>query len=242
MFSIILSQFFSSKSISFDGNQTIKRFSESKKILKKIFQNNQYTFYCNCSYNNSKPNFKKCGYKPYKNFKRAKRIEWEHIVPASRFGNKFESWEYGHSKCIKNGKKFRGRKCARKMDKKFRLIEADLYNLQPTIGEVNQARNNFKMSVIPEEKRNYGKCDFEVLNNFIEPSPNIRGDIARTYFYIAHTYSNYIKLTRSELSLFSKWDKLDPVDEWECKRSKLIKKFQKNINKFLVQGCKELNK
>ena len=39
-------------------------------------------------------------------------------------------------KCIKNGKKFKGRKCARKISKKFRLMEADLYNLQPTIGEL----------------------------------------------------------------------------------------------------------
>ena len=72
-------------------------------------------------------------------------------------------------------------------------MEADLYNLQPTIGEINQQRQNFKMSIIPGEKRNFGKCDFEVQNKFVEPSPNIRGDIARTYFYMADTYSKYIR-------------------------------------------------
>ena len=94
------------------------------------------------------------------------------------------------------------------------------------------------MSIIPGEKRNFGKCDFEVQNKFVEPSPNIRGDIARTYFYMADTYSKYIKLTKSELSLFSKWNNVDPVDEWECKKSKLIVNSQKNLNKFIVQGCK----
>ena len=159
-------------------------------------------------------------------------------MPASRFGKKFETWKNGNLRCIKNGKKFKGRKCARKINKKFRLMEADLYNLQPTIGEINQQRQNFKMSIIPGEKRNFGKCDFEVQNKFVEPSPNIRGDIARTYFYMADTYSHYIKLTKSESSLFSKWNNVDPVDEWECKKSKLIENFQKNLNKFIVQGCK----
>ena len=159
-------------------------------------------------------------------------------MPASRFGKKFETWKNGNLKCIKNGKKFKGRKCTRKINRKFRLMEADLYNLQPTIGEINQQRQNFKMSIIPGEKRNFGKCDFEVQNKFVEPSPNIRGDIARTYFYMADTYSNYIKLTKSELSLFSKWNNVDPVDEWECKKSKLIVNSQKNLNKFIVQGCK----
>ncbi|MDC3096523.1 endonuclease [Alphaproteobacteria bacterium] len=216
----------------------METFYQSKIILRDIFQNNQYTFYCSCSYEHKKPIFKGCGYKPYKNFKRANRIEWEHIVPASRFGKKFKSWTHGNLKCIKNGKRFKGRNCARKISKKFRLIEADLYNLHPTIGEINQQRQNFKMSIIPGEKRNYGKCDFEVQNKFVEPSPNIRGDIARTYFYMADTYSNYITLTKSELSLFSKWNNIDPVNEWECKKSKLIENSQKNINKFIVQGCK----
>ena len=143
-FVIILSQFISSKSISFEGNQKIETFYESKIILRDIFQNHQYTFYCSCSYEHKKPIFKACGYKPYKNFKRANRIEWEHVVPASRFGKKFETWKNGNLKCIKNGKKFKGRKCTRKINKKFRLMEADLYNLQPTIGEINQQRQKPK--------------------------------------------------------------------------------------------------
>ena len=47
-----------------------------------------------------------------------------------------------------------------------------------------------------------------------------------------------IKLTKNELSLFSKWNNVDPVDEWECKKLKLIVNSQKNLNKFIGQGCK----
>ncbi len=100
-FVIFLSQFISSKSISFEGNQKIETFYESKKNLRDIFQNHQYTFYCSCRYEHKKPVFKTCGYKPYKNFKRANRIEWEHVVPASRFGKKFETWKNGNLNALK---------------------------------------------------------------------------------------------------------------------------------------------
>ena len=169
-------------SVVLSQNNQITSFSKSKKQLAKVYKDHPITLYCGCSFEGKTPNFSSCGYVPKKNNKRANRIEWEHVVPASRFGKKFETWKNGNLKCIKNGKKFKGRKCTRKINKKFRLMEADLYNLQPTIGEINQRRQNFKMSIIPGEKRNFGKCDFEVQNKFVEPSPNIRGDIAGHIF------------------------------------------------------------
>ena len=223
---------------SFSQNQTINNFSNSKKILLKIHKNNPYTFYCGCSYKNKTPNLSSCGYKIFKNNKRAKRIEFEHIVPASRFGKKFQSWTKGHLNCVKNnGKKYKGRKCSRKVDENFRLIEADMYNLQPTIGEVNQLRKNFKMSIISGEKRFFGKCDVEIKNNKIEPPDNVRGDIARTYLYMSETYPSYINLSYIEQDLFNLWEKQDPVDKWECKRYKLIKKIQKSENYILAKKC-----
>ncbi len=223
---------------SFAQNQTINNFSKSKKILLKIHENNPFTFYCGCSYKNKTPNLSSCGYKIYKNKKRANRIEFEHIFPASRFGKKFQSWTKGHLNCVKNnGKKYKGRKCARKVDENYRLIEADMYNLQPTIGEVNQMRKNFKMSIISDEQRLFGKCDIEIKNNKVEPAKHIRGDIARTYLYMSDTYPNYINLSSIELDLFSLWNSQDPVDKWECKRYKLIKKIQKNENYILAKKC-----
>ena len=97
---------------SFSQNQMINNFSKSKKILFKIHKNKPYTFYCGCSYKNKTPYLSSCGYKIYKNKKRANRIEFEHIVPVSRFGRKFQSWTKGHLNCVKNnGKKYKGRKC-----------------------------------------------------------------------------------------------------------------------------------
>ena len=89
-------------------NTTITSFSKSKKQLAKVYQDNPITLYCGCSFKGKTPDFSSCGYIPKKNNKRANRIEWEHIVPTSRFGKKFESWKYGNLKCVKNGKKYKG--------------------------------------------------------------------------------------------------------------------------------------
>jgi deoxyribonuclease-1 len=53
--------------------------------------------------------------------KRAKKVEWEHVVPAQNFGRTFSEWRDGHQKCVNNkGKAFKGRKCAEKMNTEYR--------------------------------------------------------------------------------------------------------------------------
>ena len=67
-------------------------FSKSKKELRKVYRDHQTTVYCDCKYDyRDKHNMihrKSCGYKPRnertkkgKVNKRARRIEWEHIIP-----------------------------------------------------------------------------------------------------------------------------------------------------------------
>ncbi|MFA7084898.1 MAG: endonuclease [Arcobacteraceae bacterium] len=62
-----------------------------------------------------------------------------------------------------------------------------------------------------------------------EPKEDIRGNIARTYFYFEATYG--MKISKQEKQLFEAWDKLDPVDAWEIERNKRIKKIQGAENK-----------
>ena len=127
----------------FPQNTKITSFSKSKKLLLKLYKDNPVTLYCGCSYNGKKPNLSSCGYITKKNKKRANRIEWEHVVPAHAFGQSFSEWRNGHPKCVKkNGKKFKGRKCAEKVNKEYRRMQADMFNLYPAIGEVNGRRSN----------------------------------------------------------------------------------------------------
>ena len=221
-----------------EGNKKIESFSKSKAILKNIHQESPVTFYCQCKYNDNKPNWESCGYRPRKNTKRASRIEWEHVLPASYFGKKFNAWANGHHFCISSkGKRFKGRKCAEKVHKQYRYMQADLYNLQPAIGEVNGIRSNYQIGKIEGEERKFGKCDIEIKNKKVEPTPKIRGDIARTYLYMEQTYPKYVKFNQSIKKLIIKWDQEDPVDAWECKRAILISNIQGNTNRILQNRC-----
>ena len=133
----------------FSQNTQITSFSKSKKLLLKLYKVHPFTLYCDCSFKGKKPNLSSCGYIPKKNKKRANRIEWEHVVPAHAFGQSFLEWRDGHNKCVKkNGKKFKGRKCAEKVNEEYGRMQADMYNLYPAIGEVNGRRSNYSMAII----------------------------------------------------------------------------------------------
>jgi deoxyribonuclease I len=93
----------------------------------------------------------------------------------------------------------------------LRHMEADLYNLQPSIGEVNQLRSNYSMAMIDGETRKFGSCDLEIEDRKIEPRPDIRGDIARTYFYMDAAYPGRGVISDKNRKLFAVWAREDPV-------------------------------
>ena len=84
-------------------------------------------------------------------------------MPANVFGKFFSEWRDGHPKCVKkNGKRFKGRKYEEKMNKVYKRMQADMYNLYPAIGEVNERRSNYSMAIIKGEKRKFCICDVEI--------------------------------------------------------------------------------
>ena len=222
----------------FSQNTQITSFTKSKKLLLKLYNDYPVTLYCGCSFNGKKPNLSSCGYIPKKNKKRANKIEWEHVVPAHTFGQSFSEWKNGHPKCVnKKGRKFKGRKCAEKMNEKYRRMQADMFNLYPTIGEVNGLRSNYSMAIIEGEKREFGKCDVEINNQKVEPREEIRGEIARTYMYMNSVYPGRGIISKKNKNLFDAWNQRDLTDEWECERAKRIEDIQGNRNDAVMENC-----
>lgn len=233
---------FSYDNITVPHNNT--SFSKSKKLMEQVYYDNMFSFYCNCQYSyqitdksiKAVVDNKSCGYMPRKNQKRGKYIEWEHVVPAWAFGNTRKCWR--EEICTdKYGNKYKGRKCCTKIDKVFKAMEADMYNLYPAVGELNADRKNYKYGIIPGEERKYGVCDFEVADKLVEPKEDIRGDIARTYFYMEKTYN--VPISDKQRKLFEVWDKQDKIDEWEIIRAKRIEKIQGNRNTFVIKDDEE---
>jgi len=220
------------------GNKSIRNFTAAKKLVREIAAPENRTFYCNCAFSDVGIDRASCGYVPRDDNARATRIEIEHIVPAENFGRSFVEWREGHESCVRsNGTAYKGRRCAGKASETYRHMEADLYNLVPEIGELNAARSNYRYGMIEGEEREFGACDFEVSDRIAEPRPEIRGDIARIYFYMNAAYPNRGIIGDKAQKLFNAWDKEDPVDEWECKRAARIEQAQGNANEFVKSAC-----
>ena len=222
-----------------------RSFYQSKKKMKKVFFDMQTDFYCGCSYDYKQIKGKEktvvnpasCGYKPRKNVERGQYIEWEHVVPAHAFGGDLQCWREPICK-DNNGKSFKGRKCCEKVDEKFQAMQADMYNLQPAVGELNADRSNFKFMQLPNsiKRKEYGKCEFYVYREnkykgYVEPRDEVKGDIARTYFYMSHTYN--IPMSDQQFKLFKAWDKADPISYEELQRVNRIEKIQGNKNPYV---------
>jgi len=207
-----------------------RTFQEAKKAAWKLYASHPVEFYCGCRYSGNKVDLKSCGYVPRTNAKRASRIEWEHIVPA---------WVIGHQrKCWQNG----GRENCARHDDAYRRAEADLHNLVPSIGEVNGDRSNYGFGWLPQAPSQYGACpmvvDFKARKAM--PRQQIRGMIARTYFYMSERYG--LRLSRQDRQLYNAWNKQYPVEAWERNRNQRVACVMGHGNHFVgavnLKACK----
>jgi deoxyribonuclease-1 len=163
-------------------------------------------------------------------------------VPAKNFGRTFSEWRDGHPSCVsKKGKSFKGRKCASKMNKEYRLMQSDMYNLFPAIGAVNAMRSNYNFVAQVNAKSGFGSCDMKIDNRKAEPPIESRGRIARTYLYMGATYKRY-SMSKSQKQLMNAWDRMYPVSAWECKRAERINNIQRSTNQKITKECTRLSR
>lgn len=213
-----------------DTNTYPQSFTQAKKLLSRDVygeDGDRQTFYCGCDYTREgKILPDSCGYVPRRaGSVRSKRLEWEHIVPASRIGRGRSCLEKGAPECKTGaGKPYKGRRCCEKVDGEFRRIEGDLHNLVPEIGELNADRRDFPYRDIPGKEREYGACDFAVDAKLKEADPavSLRGFIGRTWLYMHKTYG--IFMSDEDKEVYSAWAKEFPPQQWEIDRRQRIKR------------------
>jgi len=215
-------------------------FYKSKKLLPSVYYDNQRDFYCSCKYDYRLVKGRKkavvdassCGYKPRKNFNRGRYIEWEHVVPASVLGRDLTCWK--NNICIdRKGKRYKGRRCCGKIDTAFKKMEADMHNLVPAVGELNADRSNYSFGIVNKKIKRYGACEFYIENRIVEPREEIKGDIARIYFYMIDRYD--VAISEAEKQLFSYWNKIDKISIFERVRNQRITNIQGNSNRFVAE-------
>lgn len=237
-----------------EGNHFSQSFYDVKKImLDKIYYDHRRTLYCNAEFNKFKqinlpqgfmlPNLQNADFKVYEIDqeelqRKAERMEWEHIVPAQNFGKTFVEWEKGHRNCVSGkGRHFKGRSCAVQESEGFRYMYADMYNLYPSIGAVNYLRGNFNFTQFGKDVGYiFGTCQMKISRNKVEPRDEVKGLIARTYFYMQETYPRY-GIGEPMQKILRQWAKKYPLSEWECVRAYRIEQIQGNANSIIKRDC-----
>lgn len=208
-------------------------FSEAKRLLREQVYadqnllNNPGSLYCGCQWDwtgtsGGRMRLNSCGYQIRALQVRAQRLEWEHIVPASWLGRQRQCWQKG------------GRKNCTENDAFFSLMEADLHNLAPVIGEVNADRSNYRFGMaVADAKGVYGQCqsrtDFKA--RVFEPRPEVRGFVARVMFYMHDRYN--LSMSKNQQQLLLQWHRRWPVTDWELERDRRIAAITGQGNPFV---------
>lgn len=220
------------------SNQSNQSFNKAKKILEReVYTENRKTLYCDADFSADKKVVLPSGFTVTKHKKRAAKIEWEHIVPAENFGRTFKEWREGDNQCVNSkGKAFKGRRCAEKISEQYRYLQADMFNLYPAIGAVNALRSNYNFTMLPATSSSFGSCEMKIEQRKAEPPANARGAISRTYLYMDSTYEAFT-MSKQQRQLMTAWDKMYPVEPWECTRTKKITRLQHNENEVVKSRC-----
>jgi endonuclease I len=139
-------------------------------------------------------------------------------------------------------------------------IKADIVHVLPTDGFVNNQRGNYplaKVGTVSYQSANgyskRGTCATPGYNGTVfEPNNEIKGDMARIYFYMATCYeedvddwagnatasavfdgTTYPAFKTWYLNMLMEWSKDDPVDAVEIARNNAVKEKQGNRNPFV---------
>jgi len=186
-----------------------------------------------------------------KNYKEARRLLWTKLYPDggetlycgedfdSQFRKGFNVEHVFPMSWVTNGLNCGSRKQCRSRSLEFNLIEADFHNLYPSRADVNKERSSFRFGDVRGESRKFGRrCDFEVdyRARVAEPAPAVRGEVARSMFYMAYTYKKQgLELFEKQARLLLKWHQADPPTTAEKKRNDAIEKINGRRNLFIDQ-------
>jgi len=133
---------------------------------------------------------------------------------------------------------------------------SDLFHIYPTDSRVNNFRSNYaygetsSTSYVAGDSHSLGRLGSSNFSGYsgtvYEPDDEFKGDLARTYFYMATRYadkcsswtggmfgSNYNGLNTYTRNLLMKWHREDPVSVKETQRNDGVYVYQHNRNPFI---------
>lgn len=225
------------------GNTRLESLAVSRRLLlQQVYAEHRRTVYCGAAFSTDRVVTPPPGFRSRSHRDRARRLEWEHVVPAAQFGRTFTAWREGDSRCRRrDGVLFRGRRCAEKVSREFRRMQADMHNIFPAIGAVNAARSDRAAAMLPDAASTFGTCAVKIARRKMEPPDAAKGVVARASLYMAAAYPR-LHLSPEQAALFRAWDAAYPPDDWECERERRVRRLQGNSNPFVRRACAKQHK
>lgn len=215
--------------------QSPKDFPKAKQIALELFSKHPSTLYCHCQFNQSKDvDLASCHMQSAHSSKRAYEMEWEHMVPASHLGRGHACWT--QDLCTNShGHGYHGRKCCEHIDSAFKHKEAELFNLWPADGVINQLRQDYDYANLPHNDNTYG-CDFSIDNHqhLVEPFGSAKGTVARASLFMEEHYD--IELSHEQHEQFLEWSHLYPPSQWEKDWDQAVFKVEGYHNRFITEA------
>lgn len=139
-------------------------------------------------------------------------------------------------------------------------MQTDLFHIYPTDGWVNNKRANYTYGEVSSPNwtslngSKLGNCSYQGYSGRVfEPIDEYKGDLARTYFYMATRYEDKIANWASSssetmvfmsgtpgqaykewfINMMIEWHLNDPVSEKEINRNNAVYQLQNNRNPFI---------
>jgi endonuclease I len=135
------------------------------------------------------------------------------------------------------------------------VIKSDIVHVLPTDGYVNNRRSNFPFGEVANATYHsngdycrLGSCKTAGYSGTVfEPGDDIKGDLARIYFYMATCYESqapswghsvftgntYQPFAQWTYDMLIRWAKQDPIDDVEIARNNAVYETQQNRNPFV---------
>lgn len=126
---------------------------------------------------------------------------------------------------------------------------SDQHNLLPTnLTQVNIPRSNNPFGIVVNIQSQYldGKLGTDAMGNTVyEPRDQVKGDVARSIFYMTTAYNGWAgqswawndlvgsRVQDQSQQLLKDWHFQDPPDEWEIARNDFLDTLQMNRNPFV---------
>ncbi len=122
------------------------------------------------------------------------------------------------------------RQC-RENSERYRQLTSDLHNIYPEDARFELERRAAKFEEL-DDSVPLTDCDIKRVFGVIEPPDVVKGDIARSLFYMHTTYDLPLY---GDLNQLKRWHRADPPSKEEINRNNAIKALQGNDNIYIVK-------